>query len=183
MKKAQNERRFVYGIRVRGESPIKVGVTRSLKSRIDSLQTGYHKQYIVVFAALEDNAISVEAELHLAFSEKRISGEWFDITAEDLMSEFWNAVKLADTKRVTEIGMQTKRASEAIIHGAIADVVSEYGEIAKTPLIELVNEKTHGAASKTRIRKILNGTIAEGKLYKSDKGRYNAVIISKISGG
>jgi len=83
-----SESRFIYGIQIVGEQPIKVGIARNLRKRIDMLQVGHYKKYVIVFAALTTDFYRIEKELHLLFADKRIGGEWFNITASDLAYEF-----------------------------------------------------------------------------------------------
>jgi len=83
-----SESRFVYGIQIVGETPVKIGITRDLRQRVNMLQTGHYKKYIVVFAALTTDFYRVERELHSLFEDRRIGGEWFNVTARDLWKEF-----------------------------------------------------------------------------------------------
>lgn len=62
------------------EGPVKVGITKSLGSRLASIQTGNWRriQFCHVFN-LEERHIAVEVErmFHDVNSDSRLSGEWF----------------------------------------------------------------------------------------------------------
>ena len=66
-------------------SPIKIGRTNSLKRRMSELQTGNPIQ-LRLLGYIETKAdASLEAQLHREFHQKRRSGEWFDIVAEEIV--------------------------------------------------------------------------------------------------
>lgn len=68
---------MIYFIRPRGfTGPVKIGVTRSIESRLASLQTGNHLP-LYVWRTFEGNA-RVEEIVHWRFAAQRIRGEWFD---------------------------------------------------------------------------------------------------------
>ena len=63
-------------------SPVKIGVTSNIESRISNLQTG--NPYVLVCKALipcEDKgqAYRLESYLHDRFKKKRMNGEWFKL--------------------------------------------------------------------------------------------------------
>jgi hypothetical protein len=65
----------VYFIRCAPNGPIKIGVTTSLKHRLDELQVGSHQPLEVIHSTPGDFA--VERKLHRAFRDLRLRGEWF----------------------------------------------------------------------------------------------------------
>jgi len=81
-----NKNSFIYGIQIEGERPIKIGITTNLKKRIEMMQTSNFRRYIVSLAVLVKDAAEVEKNIHKQFENKRLAGEWFDITIEELKS-------------------------------------------------------------------------------------------------
>ncbi|WP_082837094.1 GIY-YIG nuclease family protein [Labrenzia sp. OB1] len=66
-------------------SPIKIGRTNSLKRRMSELQTGNPVQLRLLGYIETTEDASLEAQLHREFYQKRLSGEWFDIEAEEIV--------------------------------------------------------------------------------------------------
>jgi hypothetical protein len=63
-------------------APVKVGITKSLGSRLASLQTGNSRQIEVAFhfvLASRQDAVFAEAEFHREMAQFRLRGEWFDM--------------------------------------------------------------------------------------------------------
>lgn len=81
------ERKFLYGVKLAGEGAIKIGVSGSMKHRINMMQTSHFRTYYVVFAVLTERHKELERELHNAFADRRLGGEWFDITVAELIAE------------------------------------------------------------------------------------------------
>jgi hypothetical protein len=61
--------------------PIKIGTSKNIRDRLTSLQTGQHEklQYLGVLTISEKVA-------HSHFADKRIRGEWFSITFDELVA-------------------------------------------------------------------------------------------------
>lgn len=69
------ERRFIYFVQVGEKGPIKIGITKDIKSRFSSLQVG-HPEPLRLLTSLEGPK-ALERELHNQFHTHRLSGEWF----------------------------------------------------------------------------------------------------------
>lgn len=69
------ERRFIYFVQVGAAGPIKIGITKNVKSRFSSLQVG-HPEPLRLLASFEGPP-SLERDLHALFRAHRLSGEWF----------------------------------------------------------------------------------------------------------
>ena len=74
---------YVYFIQAGEGGPIKIGVTHNIKARLDGLQTA-NPFKLKVLAYFQCHA-TVEKELHLAFFDIRLEGEWFE-PREDLIT-------------------------------------------------------------------------------------------------
>ena len=72
---------FVYLIND-GHGYIKIGRTRSWKSRIQGAQFGPSCSIVLVFSC--DDHIEKERELHSQYADKRIKGEWFQLSEIDI---------------------------------------------------------------------------------------------------
>lgn len=69
-------------------SPVKVGITKSLGSRLASLQTGNPKPIGLVFAfntPAFEFARYFEQAFHELNAERRLNGEWFDMEPRDAL--------------------------------------------------------------------------------------------------
>lgn len=75
-------RRWVYFVQRGDDGPVKIGITKDIKSRMSSLQTG-HAEQLRLLASFE-GARRDERELHDRLSAHRISGEWFHPAPEVL---------------------------------------------------------------------------------------------------
>lgn len=71
----------------------KIGVTKNVKRRINQLKTeyAYPVKVIMSFLCKEEDRFIIEKYLHQAFAEKRMNGEWFNLTNDDI--EYLNEFK------------------------------------------------------------------------------------------
>lgn len=70
---------------INDEGKYKIGFTeRNIKKRIKELQTGSPSEMRVVQEYESDNARKIETIMHRSFRSKRINGEWFDLTNEEV---------------------------------------------------------------------------------------------------
>lgn len=90
-KAGSNKPHYVYVISASispEQGPVKVGYSQNVAKRLKQLQPGSHdKLYIHFqseFLSLEI-AKAVEEKFHTDFSESRMSGEWFGISAVEAM--------------------------------------------------------------------------------------------------
>ena len=77
---------FVYFIKINGLDPIKIGYTTDSKgiSRFETAKT-YAPFGATYFAHIPTlNAPALEFELHERFKDKRLKGEWFDLTQNEI---------------------------------------------------------------------------------------------------
>lgn len=66
--------------------PVKIGITRSLSSRLKSVQTGSFcpLKYYDVWVFPKDVLKGLECFIHEYNKEKRLCGEWFDVEPEHM---------------------------------------------------------------------------------------------------
>jgi hypothetical protein len=62
----------------------KIGYSTDPKARIVALQTSTPNELTLVKWWYHPNSIKIEHELHRFFKKKRVSGEWFALTVEDI---------------------------------------------------------------------------------------------------
>ena len=70
------------------QGPVKVGITKSLGSRLTTLQTGnWSRIEYAHFYQLSNKGLAFEIEqlFHEAFSESRMCGEWFGIEPSEAL--------------------------------------------------------------------------------------------------
>jgi len=63
--------------------PVKIGISKSPKSRKSSLTTGHPGELSIEALCYGCDADVAERQLHEKYSEYRMSGEWFDLPDED----------------------------------------------------------------------------------------------------
>ena len=81
---------FIYVLRSGGTNRFKIGLSKNVPNRLESLQTGNPETLYLICAFPMIDAFTKEQELHKRYKEKRITREWFELTEEDidaLMSE------------------------------------------------------------------------------------------------
>lgn len=66
---------------------IKIGVSKDVEGRLNSLQTGHEHQLELIYAKSVEEALKLESKLHRKFSSKRIRGEWFKVNPEKVIKE------------------------------------------------------------------------------------------------
>lgn len=76
---------YVIGTMVDGRlsAPVKVGVTTDVSGRLATLQTGSSRPLGLLYALGLPNrllALGLERTFHLAQAERRLAGEWFDLS-------------------------------------------------------------------------------------------------------
>jgi len=75
----------VYCVGIPDEDRYKIGWTRgSIDKRIAPLQTGNPKKIEVIHLFETDHYLKVESWMHNVHKQKRMEGEWFELTSEDL---------------------------------------------------------------------------------------------------
>lgn len=73
---------IIYAAQMGEGGPVKIGKTKDLDARIQSLQTGSpHEIMILVFVVAPDE---IEKQLHAYLDEFRMNGEWFKPSKEVL---------------------------------------------------------------------------------------------------
>lgn len=78
----QTKSGFVYLIK--RDSDYKIGVSSKPKSRITAIQTGSASPVETICLIKTDDMENLELALHNRFAEKRIRGEWFNLSTEDV---------------------------------------------------------------------------------------------------
>jgi len=70
-----------------GRRLYKIGYTRrDVSKRIKELKTGNGSEMYVIDSFNSKWGTKIEAQLHRTFKSKKINGEWFDLTDEDVKS-------------------------------------------------------------------------------------------------
>jgi DNA modification methylase len=79
----------IYFIKHKNVSPIKIGFSNNANPylRIESYKTGSPYGIDVLGFFSVKNAAEVEKKLHKKYQNKRVNGEWFDITIDDVKNE------------------------------------------------------------------------------------------------
>ncbi len=78
---------YLISSEINGKKLYKIGITRrKISVRIKEMKTGNASEMCIVGSYQSDWGRKIENTLHRVFSDKRVSGEWFDLCQEDLES-------------------------------------------------------------------------------------------------
>ena len=80
--KYKNEEGFIYLIK--SNNMYKIGKTKNIKTRIQSIKTSTPFLLEIVHTQKYINYHKIEKHLHTEFKDKRVSGEWFNLTENDI---------------------------------------------------------------------------------------------------
>lgn len=75
-------------------SPYKIGFTKDPDKRLKTLQTGNPKKLQIHYKEMisENEVKYIERQIHNELKRKQVSGEWFNISLDDAISEVKYAV-------------------------------------------------------------------------------------------
>lgn len=62
----------------------KIGITNNIIKRQDELRNT-NPSFVMLLDFEVDNAWKLEKELHKKYADKRVSGEWFELSAQDVV--------------------------------------------------------------------------------------------------
>lgn len=68
---------FFYGL-------YKIGLSKDVRARIKTLGVALPFEIEPIHTIKTDDMVTLEKELHAQFNEKRVRGEWFALTPEDV---------------------------------------------------------------------------------------------------
>lgn len=74
---------YIYVIREVG-GKCKIGAAKNVQTRLATLQTGSHDPLELVLSIPTTGRYVLEALLHRRFASQRLTGEWFDLTQDDI---------------------------------------------------------------------------------------------------
>ncbi|MEU8842695.1 GIY-YIG nuclease family protein [Streptomyces roseus] len=80
----------LYAISAAGTMLVKIGISKDVRKRLSTLQTGCPHPLVVLLDI--PGGADLEARLHKHFAARRRSGEWFDFTGVDPVAEIRAAV-------------------------------------------------------------------------------------------
>lgn len=93
------EGKTVYFVQAGNNGPIKIGSSGNVLSRLNALQTAHYEK-LKIIAVFPNENNTLEQFMHSTFCRRRIRGEWFDISVEDIR---WVAEKNPDIKMVFHV--------------------------------------------------------------------------------
>jgi len=75
-------------------SPYKIGFTKDPDNRLRTLQTGNPKKLQIHYKEMigENEVKYIEKQIHKELKRKQVSGEWFNVSLDDAISEVKYAV-------------------------------------------------------------------------------------------
>jgi hypothetical protein len=77
---------WVYLIHIEGTTYYKIGFAKSIKNRLNQMQTGCPHKMKVVAKVNHSNARSYESLIHSFVRDRNVRGEWFDLD-DDYLAE------------------------------------------------------------------------------------------------
>jgi len=91
----------VYLIGIPDEGIYKIGyTTRNIDKRIDEVQVGNPKKLELVETFETKHYLNLEKWMHRLYAPKRLEGEWFELTSEDIKNFYSNCQKAHDNFEV-----------------------------------------------------------------------------------
>jgi len=69
-----------------GEYKIGISTTKNLKKRIKTLETGNSSKIELVNTYISELSSLIERTLHREFGHKKIKGEWFDLSIDEVLT-------------------------------------------------------------------------------------------------
>lgn len=88
--------------------PFKVGISGDVERRRKALQTSHYERLTIHLTVDVTNARVLEADFHEAFSNHRLSGEWFDMPLEAIVDALQDGFERAKTPARASTPMQAK---------------------------------------------------------------------------
>jgi len=77
----------IYLINMVNTDLYKIGFTkRYISKRVDEIRTGNPKKIEVINLFETEHYVKVESWMHRIHASKRMEGEWFELTSEDIMN-------------------------------------------------------------------------------------------------
>ncbi|KAA1057171.1 GIY-YIG nuclease family protein [Azospirillum argentinense] len=80
--------------------PVKIGVSINPKNRLSSVQNGHPHKLALRHVVPVAEAYRIEGAVHAALADKRLNGEWFDVTADEARSAIDHAIETLKPNRV-----------------------------------------------------------------------------------
>jgi predicted GIY-YIG superfamily endonuclease len=80
-----------------GGGPVKIGYARNVNKRLQSLQIGSHEQLYVletIDRLTHKEALAIERAVHKELADKRVRGEWFDVSLDEAMKAIHSKLDL-----------------------------------------------------------------------------------------
>jgi hypothetical protein len=101
---------WLYSVYVVGskDRPVKIGRAKNVNCRLVGLQTGSPDELFVLGShgkMTRDEAIAIERSVHELLKDRRLRGEWFDVTADEAMALIWQQI---NNRVYVARGMATK---------------------------------------------------------------------------
>lgn len=78
---------LVYFLRQKGMPYIKIGVTIDLPRRIEEMYSCFPLGVDVIGTIRSNDYLRIELDLHKKYKNKRLNGEWFDISEDEVMED------------------------------------------------------------------------------------------------
>lgn len=87
---------YVYLIGPEDASPLKIGIAEDVTKRLCSLQIGNWQQLKVhhTVSVVATSAASVERHMHRELKDRRLRGEWFDVTLDEAKAKLESVAEL-----------------------------------------------------------------------------------------
>ena len=76
--------RYLYFIQSKPNGSVKIGTSSNVNRRLNTLQTSSPLKLVLLDSIKLKNANEVETQLHYDLREKRLIGEWFDISEKEV---------------------------------------------------------------------------------------------------
>lgn len=83
-RRERNRNGFVYFAKDLNNSLIKIGKSVVVKQRLYQLKTEFETEIELIATIADEDSLHLERKFHEKFDGKRVHGEWFDLSEEDI---------------------------------------------------------------------------------------------------
>lgn len=94
---------YLISAEINNEKLYKIGYTkRDVSKRLKELKTGNPADFNIENQYYSKIGTKIESQLHIRYSHKKISGEWFNLNEEDISNFVENCEKIEENYKLLE---------------------------------------------------------------------------------
>jgi DNA segregation ATPase FtsK/SpoIIIE-like protein len=131
---------YVYLLRA-GDNHYKVGVAKSVKSRVAGIQTSNPTKIHIVSTKLLEDAYATERELHARLKQWNVSGEWFELEPRQVIDLLIEIAKYPEPDLAMNVRLRDILADQSAMQKRIYEKLNVVTDLAKRQVDEKQAER------------------------------------------